>query len=154
MIRRWINRARTSRWWVKALTLTSKSEYGQALHYIRLIDRCLAGGEGQKYRFYRKLLEGYLLGGLGRRDEALEILSGFQQDILKLGFVNDELKYLKCYAAAVGNDILKSAGGRQLTGNEETLFPTNYDDIDLTKVPRNVRRYFPLRYHPRWNEVR
>ena len=103
--------------------------------------------EGERYRFYRKLLKGYVLGGLGRRGEALETLSSFQRDVVELGYTTDELKYLKCYAAAVGNDILKSSG------DQRPLFPIDYDGFDLSKVPRYVRRHFPLRYHPRWEKV-
>jgi hypothetical protein len=132
---------------VKALSLTSESQYGQALHYLQLVEKHLPANEGERYRFYRQLLKGYVLGGLGRRDEALKTLSEFQRDVTALGYETDELKYLRCYAASVGNDILKSSGAGQ------PPFSIDHAGFDLSKVPSHVRRHFPLRYHPRWRNV-
>jgi hypothetical protein len=130
-----------------------RSQYELALHYLVLMERRPAKGEGDRHRFQLKLLKGYALGGLGRREEALRTLLGFQRGLQGLGSSTDELRYLRCYAAAVGNDIIKASGDWDLAEDDKILLTPNYDDVDLAKVPSGTKRYFPLQYHPLWPGV-
>ena len=154
MIWLWINRIRAARWWGEALQLTSKSQYKEALNYVRRIEGTKSTPEGTKNRVYERLLKGYLLGALRRDEEALTTLTEFRRDLERFESTSPEVAYLRCYAAVVGADILGSAGYTPHPGAETGLFPVNYDRIELDKVPQGVKRIFPLRFHPRWKEVR
>src|SRR5689334_14887764 len=101
MLQGLIQRFRVARWWAAAVAANSKSDYENALRYILLMERNPARGEGERHRFQVKLLKGYVLGGLGRRDEALRTLIEFQKDIQHLGIMTEEIRYLRGYAASV-----------------------------------------------------
>jgi len=60
--------------------------------------------EGERYRFYRKLLKACARRTLGGGVSPPK-LSRVSSAMLSTRLYDDELKYLKCYAAAVGNDI-------------------------------------------------
>jgi len=154
MIGRWITNVRRARWWVKALDLTSKSQFEQALHYADLVECHLDGavGEVSKYDIYCKLLKGFLLGSLKRNEEALEVLAAVQRDILRVGFMTDELKYLRCYGAVLGHEAMRSIPAKRLPSHAESLLKVDYENVDLAKVLSNVKRTFPLRFHPLWKE--
>jgi hypothetical protein len=111
-----------------------------------------AVGEVSKYDIYCKLLKGFLLGSLKRNEEALEVLAAVQRDILRVGFMTDELKYLRCYGAVLGHEAMRSIPAKRLPSHAESLLKVDYENVDLAKVLSNVKRTFPLRFHPLWKE--
>src|SRR5260370_1419551 len=75
-----------------------------------------------------------------------------QRDILRVGFMTDELKYLRCYGAVLGHEAMRSIPAKRLPSHAESLLKVDYENVDLAKVLSNVKRTFPLRFHPLWKE--
>src|SRR5437868_14960331 len=100
MLSRWIVRLRAARWWVRALDLTSKSRYTEALRYTDWIETLGLPANGAKtspYAIYNKILRGFILVESNLLRDALKELRHASEMIGSIGFINAELTYLRCY---------------------------------------------------------
>lgn len=137
-------------YWDGALGATSKRDYQTALDKMQRIREAIRPSAKDL------LLEGYLLYALGQDALALERLAEAHRmlsDDSKSG--KPEATYLRTYASFFGLKALKQMGDdwtkRESLGR---LFALEYEKIDLTKIPRSLKRIFPLRQHPDWIEPR
>jgi hypothetical protein len=150
---RLFNRVRAARWWVKALDLASKAQYEQALEYLKLMeatDLSSRTGGVSRYEVYGRLLKALLLVDTNRYDEALDVLEAVVHQIDSITSMNDELKYLRCYASVLGHEAANHLVELRRNTGFESLFTINYRTVDLKRVPLHIKRKFPLRTHPNW----
>ena len=147
MLVRLVRNFRMARWWVKALDLVGRARYAEALNYINLIEMSAENPKtDSRYIVYNQLLKSLALSKLGRAQEAGESINSAMRALAKIDNPSEEVKYLKCYAGALRENIDLSFEGDGEAG------PSPEPEIDLRRVPASVRRNFPLRSYPGWTD--
>ena len=105
---RLIKNVRLARWWVSALSATSKSEYENALHYLNLMEGVgvdADGGTISRYGIFYRVLKGFVLISVNRRKEAGGVLIEAARQLNSIRNPSDEIKYLKCYVNVLTQSV-------------------------------------------------
>ena len=133
-------------YWNAAIEASSKGDCQTALNKMERIRETLPLGVKDR------LFEGYLLYATGQDKLAIEGLAEAHRILSKTDRVSvSERTYLQTYASYFGLRALKLLhNDRKRYEDIGSIFELEYDKIDLPKIPRSLRRIFPLRDHPNW----
>ena len=133
-------------YWNAAIETASKSDYQAALTKMERIREIVPLGVKDI------LFEGYLLYATGQDKLAIEGLAEAHRILSETDRVNvPERTYLQTYASYFGLRALKLIhDDRKRYEDMGSIFELEYDKIYLDKIPRSLRRIFPLRDHPNW----
>ena len=133
-------------YWNAAIEAASKGDYQAALTKMERIRETVPLGVKDI------LFEGYLLYATGQDKSAVQSLAEAHRILSETARVSDsERIYLKTYASYFGLRALELIDDdRNRYEDVESTFVLEYDKIDLPKIPRSLRRIFPLRDHPNW----
>lgn len=134
--------------WNAAIEAASKSDYQAALDKMERIRETVPPSVKDM------LFEGYLLYANGQDKLAIERLAKAHRILSETATVSDsETRYLQTYASFFGLRALKLLDDDRKRYDEiGKIFEMGFNKIDLTQIPRNLRRIFPLRDHPDWVE--
>lgn len=144
-----IAKLRISVYWAKALGHVSRHDYDFALERVRKIQKLMERiDKDVPLKKEVDVLEGFLHYAEGDFSKAVDLLVGA---IKKIDTSDRDPRadkdYLKCYASVWGLKSLEEGGIER-----ETNFVVNYGSVHLDKVSMRLRRNFPLRDHPDWDE--
>ena len=129
--------------WNRALNLASQQKFCEALQCMEEIDGIV---DRQDVEF--SLFRGFLYFATAENEKASKILCEIHKMITESKrYSTEEKEYLKCYASVSGERAI-----RKLGGDDQHPFYVDYDNVILEKVPKHLRRKFPLRDHPKWVE--
>ncbi len=133
-------------YWNAAIEASSKGDCQTALNKMERIRETLPLGVKDR------LFEGYLLYATGQDKLAIEGLAEAHRILSKTNRVSvSERTYLQTYASYFGLRALRLIhDDRKRYEDIGSIFELEYDKIDLPKIPRSLRRIFPLRDHPNW----
>ena len=133
-------------YWNAAIEASSKGDCQTALNKMERIRETLPLGVKDR------LFEGYLLYATGQDKLAIEGLAEAHRILSKTDRVSvSERTYLQTYASYFGLRALRLIhDDRKRYEDIGSMFELEYDKIDLPKIPRSLRRIFPLRDHPNW----
>ncbi len=138
--------AKVALYWNAAIEASSKGDCQTALNKMERIRETLPIG------IKDRLFEGYLLYATGQDKLAIEGLAEAHRILSKTNRVSvSERTYLQTYASYFGLRALRLIhDDRKRYEDIGSIFELEYDKIDLPKIPRSLRRIFPLRDHPNW----
>ena len=129
-----------------ALESVAKEDYLPAIGKLQYLARFF---ENKDVEYH--LLKGFVEYATNNNSSAVKDLRLSINLLRKSSKYNEaEKKYLECYAAIYGN-LANSSLSREC--QDENFGKIAWVDVDLSGVRKELKKNFPLRKHPGWDEL-
>jgi hypothetical protein len=132
----------------RAFRATAESRDNDAMN---ILGRKVRDAEGL---YYVRLLRGHLLERAGRFEEALrEYLAGHDLTLKPSHLAGFEKVYFETYAAAAALRCAQKLPAGALPPDAAARLRLRFDEIELRRIPGQVKAHFPLPEHPKWGKA-
>ncbi len=130
----------------KANTLCRVREYQSA--YLTILDIDISNIKTERFIEY-SLLRGFIAYQIGDFEDAANCCEVvFEYTNKAINFNTDERAYIEAYCAIFYSNIIYKV--KTITSPKDIALKITYDNINLDKVNKKLKKLYPLRSHPNW----